>query len=52
MIQDIGPKKYHNEYYDKLPDESGQILIYRGSEVLLRKEEDGYITFPVRTTDI
>ncbi len=29
MIQDIGPNKYHNEYYDKEPGERGIILIYR-----------------------
>lgn len=46
MIQDIGPKKYHNEYYDKTPKEDGIILIYRGQEVLLTHLEDGNIQFP------
>lgn len=46
MIQDIGPKKYYNEYHDKAPDEKGRILVYRGSEVLISHKEDGQIFFP------
>ena len=46
MIQDIGPNKYHNEYYDKEPGERGIILIYRKDEVFLRRGEDGTVEFP------
>ena len=48
MIQDIGPKRYHNEYYDKIPGEQGKILVYRHKEVLVSHHEDGSIVFPTR----
>ena len=42
MIQDIQPKVYHNEYTPReiCPDDI--VFVFRGREVLLREEEDGF----------
>ena len=46
MIQDLAPKVYHNEYYEKQPQGHEWALLYRGRECLLKQQEDGKITFP------
>ena len=40
MIQDIFPKVYHNEYYEKTPDLNNFILIFRDNKVMIRFEEE------------
>lgn len=46
MIQDIQPKKYHNEYTPREVREDDIIFVFRGREVLLREEADGMLSFP------
>lgn len=40
MIQDIGEKRYHNEYRPEPPGPESRVLCYHGHELLLRKHED------------
>lgn len=46
MIQDIQPKCYHNEYTPRPIREDDMVFVFRGREVLLRKEENGALSFP------
>ncbi len=46
MIQDISPKKYHNEYQEKEAARSDTVLVYREREVLVQRDERGDIHFP------
>lgn len=48
MIQDISPKKYHNEYQEKEASGSDTVLVYRDREVLVKRDETGEISFPSR----
>lgn len=45
MIQDIQPKQYHNEYTPRPIREDDVVFVFRGREVLLRQEENGF-AFP------
>ena len=45
MIQDIQPKRYHNEYTPREIQDNDVVFIFRGREVLLREEEDKFV-FP------
>ena len=47
MIQDISPKKYHNEYREEQAESTDTVLIFRGREALLTEDETGNIRFPV-----
>lgn len=46
MIQDIQPKRYHNEYTPRPIREDDIVFVFRGREVLLREEKDGTLSFP------
>lgn len=45
MIQDIQPKQYHNEYTPRPVRAGDTVFVFRGREVLLRQEEQGF-AFP------
>ncbi len=47
MIQDIAPKTYHNEYREKEASGSDTVLVYRGREALVKRDDKGEIRFPV-----
>lgn len=40
MIQDIAPKKFYNQYKNIECNEDDRILVYRGRDVLLKKDSD------------
>lgn len=46
MIQDIGPRCYHNEYTPRPIRDTDVVLVFRGREVLVRVEEDDTLSFP------
>ena len=46
MIQDIAPKTYHNEYREKEASGSDTVLVYRGREALVKRDDKGEIRFP------
>lgn len=46
MIQDIAPKKLHNEYIQKTPDMHDYAVIIIENQILI-KETDGYMELPV-----
>ena len=46
MIQDIGPRQYHNEYTPREKRDEDIVFVFRGREVLGRMEENGALTFP------
>ena len=48
MIQDIQPKVYHNEYTPREIRPEDIVFVFRGREVLLREEEDGFRFPPAR----
>ena len=45
MIQDIQPKQYHNEYTPRPIRETDIVFVFRGREVLLQQEKEGFV-FP------
>ncbi len=48
MIQDIAPKIYYNEYYNKQPDDTAFVLLFKGRKCLIRREKYGDIAFPTK----
>ena len=48
MIQDIAPKIYYNEYYNKQPDDDAFVLLFNGRKCLIRREKYGDIAFPTK----
>ena len=47
MIQEIAPHCFHNEYRPQRPDRDSVLLCYRGREVLLGRNGEGEIRFPL-----
>ena len=42
MIQDIAPKKFHNEYHPEIRPEAGDpVLHFRGRDILVSTKEEG-----------
>ena len=46
MIQDIQPRQYHNEYTPRPIRDTDVVFVFRGKDVLLREEAEGYLSFP------
>ena len=46
MIQDIGPKTFHNEFYDHQPQGNERVLMYNGNDALVGYDEAGDLIFP------
>ncbi|SEM56213.1 NAD+ diphosphatase [Butyrivibrio sp. ob235] len=46
MIQDISPRKFHNEYKAELPVSGDYVFSFRGRELLCVLGENGEISFP------
>ena len=49
MIQDIAPKIYYNEFYNKQPDDTAFVLLFKGRKCLIRREKYGDIAFPTKS---
>ncbi|MBP7348583.1 MAG: NAD(+) diphosphatase [Butyrivibrio sp.] len=46
MIQEIGPKVFHNEYRQIKPNPGDILFAFRNKEVLAHLDEDGRLSFP------
>lgn len=46
MIQDIFPKVFHNEFTPRPMQDADVVFVFRGKELLVRKEENGTLIFP------
>lgn len=46
MIQDIQPKRYHNEYTPRPIRETDVVFVFRDRQVLLQTEGNGSLSFP------
>lgn len=46
MIQEIQPKRFHNEYTPRELRDEDVVFVFRGKEILSRTSSDGYLEFP------
>ena len=46
MIQDIGPHIYNNSYIPRPPQPGDFLFVFRGGDILCRRDPDGSIRFP------
>ena len=46
MIQDIQPRQYHNEYTPREIRDGDIVFVFRGKEILGRRDDSGALVFP------